>query len=461
MPKTTSDHIKPCNIGSSEAHNRRTPEYLSRINKNAVYVRLDLTDNNKSWISPAMTNLTLQDYYNQLAKMVKEKTGRAMQTKVREKVNKKTGKITKVNGSSPIRESVVVCNENTTIEDIKRYASLCNQRWGITPLQIFLHQDEGHYENPEDKSSWKPNIHAHIVWDWMNHETGKSHKLAAKDMSEMQDLLAYSLNMQRGKSKTETNREHLERNDFIVAKKKQELAELTSETEAKEKLSSNLDQEIADKEKAAKQDRKNLTNDILSGVAGIFGKGKYEETKKNEIRLIKQLEEKDRNHAQEINKLKAEHQQKELQLQNKHKMSLCKQEQTLSMLAIERDNANAKAKKLNCILNFFAEIIYKSDEIFRRAIHGIIDFATSCRIGCSHRDVLYNEEASAIKSSMEKLATDTISKKDTGWFMVNFAKEKGKLTEAEAHRCNLEVDSVAEGKYDYRIQKNMKEIMKI
>lgn len=117
----------------------------------------------------------------------------------------------------------------------------------------------------------------------MNHETGKSHKLAAKDMSEMQDLLAYSLNMQRGKSKTETNREHLERNDFIVAKKKQELAELTPETEEKEKLSSNLDQEIADKEKVAKQDRKNLTNDILSGVAGIFGKGKYEETKK--IRL--------------------------------------------------------------------------------------------------------------------------------------------------------------------------------
>ena len=100
MPKTTSDHIKPCNIGSSEAHNRRTPEYLSHINKNSVYVRLDLTANNESWISPAMTNLTLQDYYNQLAKMVKEKTGRAMQTKVREKINKKTAKITTVNGRS-------------------------------------------------------------------------------------------------------------------------------------------------------------------------------------------------------------------------------------------------------------------------------------------------------------------------------------------------------------------------
>ena len=156
--------------------------------------------------------------------------------------------------------------------------------------------------------------------------------------------------------------------------------------------------------------------------------------------------------------MKAEHQQKELQLQNKHKMSLSKQEQALSRLTIERDNANAISKKLNRILNFFAQIIYKSDEIFRRAIQSIIDFATSCRIGCSHRDILHNEEASAIKTSMEKLANGTVSKNDIGWFMVNFAKEKGKLTEEETHRCNLEVDSVADGKYDYRISKsnNMK-----
>ena len=55
---------------------------------------------------------------------------------------------------------------------------------------------------------------------------------------------------------------------------------------------------------------------------------------------------------------------------------------------------------------------------------------------------------------MEKLSNDTISKKDVGWFMVNFANGKGKLTEEETHRSNLEVDSVAEGKYDYRIERS-------
>ena len=43
---------------------------------------------------------------------------------------------------------------------------------------------------------------------------------------------------------------------------------------------------------------------------------------------------------------------------------------------------------------------------------------------------------------------------DVGWLMVNFAKGKGKLTEEETHRYNLEVDSVAEGRYDYHISKS-------
>lgn len=83
---------------------------------------------------------------------------------------------------------------------------------------MFIHRDEGHYSNPEDVATWKPNLHAHIVWDWMNHETGKSCKLDEKTMSEMQTVLAECLEMQRGISKKLTGKEHLERNDFIIAK---------------------------------------------------------------------------------------------------------------------------------------------------------------------------------------------------------------------------------------------------
>ena len=221
----TSIHIKPCNIGQSEAHNKRTKEYLAHINADKLYIREDLTSWNHSWIAEQQQGLSLQQYYDNIGKMVKEKTGRAMQTKEREKVNKKTGKITKIAGCTPLREGVIVCKEDTTMEQLERFASLCQERFGITALQIHLHHDEGHYTIPDDNISWKPNYHAHIIWDWMNHDTGKSYKLNSEDISEMQDLLAQALDMERGESKMLTGAQHLERNDYIVAKQKREMEE--------------------------------------------------------------------------------------------------------------------------------------------------------------------------------------------------------------------------------------------
>ena len=39
MAQKTSVNIKPCNIGSSEEHNRRKAEYLARVNKEKLYIR--------------------------------------------------------------------------------------------------------------------------------------------------------------------------------------------------------------------------------------------------------------------------------------------------------------------------------------------------------------------------------------------------------------------------------------
>ena len=280
----TSDHIKPCNIGSSKAHNRRTQEYLKRINKDRLYIRSDLTPQNSSWESSLMEGKDLTAYYNEIARMVKEKTGRAMQTKERTVINKKTGKTKIVNGSSPLRESVVVCKQDTTIDQLKKYCDRCHVRWGITALQIFIHQDEGHYSIPGDNSTRKPNCHAHIVWDWMNHETGKSCKLGKVDMSLMQDMVAECLEMECGTRKEKTGKEHLERTDFIIAKQKQEMEEaakkkkhLEHENQIREKIGAELDEEIARKQN--KVNREN-GNTILSNAAKLLGKGKYADMEK-------------------------------------------------------------------------------------------------------------------------------------------------------------------------------------
>ena len=220
-----SDHVKPCNIEQSERHNRRDAEYIASLNPRILYVRADLSPNNESYVVPDLKGVSLQQHYDAIKAMVKQKTGRAMQEK-KVTVIGKNGKPKERNGSSPIRESVVNIKPDTTMADLLKYTDKVHKRWGVRAIQIHIHRDEGHYTNPDDPSTWQPNLHAHIIWDWMNHETGKSFKLGKKDMEELQDMAAETLEMERGKRKSETGAEHLERNDFIIQKQVNQIEEL-------------------------------------------------------------------------------------------------------------------------------------------------------------------------------------------------------------------------------------------
>ena len=226
-----SDHIKPCNIEQSERHNRRDADYIGSLNPRILYVRTDLSHNNESYVAPDMKGISLQQHYEAIKVLVKQKTGRKMQEKKVPYVAK-SGKTKERNGSSPIRESVVNIKPDTTMADLQKYTERVHERWGVRAIQIHIHRDEGHFENPDDPSTWKPNLHAHIIWDWMNHETGKSFKLDKKDMEQLQDMAAETLEMERGQRKAETGREHLERNDLIIQKQEEKKQKNQKELEA-------------------------------------------------------------------------------------------------------------------------------------------------------------------------------------------------------------------------------------
>ena len=266
-----SEHIKPCNIAQCERHNRRDSEYIKSLDPARLYIRIELTHNNECYVAPGMEGVTLQQHYENLKALVKEKTGRAMQEKDVEYKDKKG--VTRVRkGSSPIREGVINIKSDTTMDDLLQYVSRVHDRWGIRAIQIHMHRDEGHYDNPKDKSTWQPNLHAHIIWDWIDHATGKSFKLNAEDMSTIQDMVAETLEMERGKRKSETGRDHLERNDFIRSMQMEQSAK--------------LDAEIA--EKRDRLDAEN-GNAIKSGMANLFGKGKYADMEKENKRLKEEL----------------------------------------------------------------------------------------------------------------------------------------------------------------------------
>ena len=285
-------HIKPCRVTSSGAHNRRTAEYMRNIGESRIYIVPELTSNNEQWINPSFGSPDLQAHYENIKRMVKEKTGRAMQEKERERKGK-NGKIIKVAGCSPIREGVLLIRPDTTLADVCKFGDECQRRWGITPLQIFLHKDEGHWLSgqPEagDRESFqvgekwfKPNYHAHIVFDWMNHDTGKSRKLNDEDITEMQSLASDILLMERGQSKAVTSKEHLERNDFIIEKQKAELQRMDAAKRHKEEQIGLAEQELRQVKSEIRTDKlKSAATDaataIASGVGSLFGSGRLKD----------------------------------------------------------------------------------------------------------------------------------------------------------------------------------------
>ncbi|WP_288153012.1 mobilization protein [Bacteroides acidifaciens] len=354
MATKSSIHIKPCNIASSEAHNRRTAEYIRNIGMSKIYVVSELSADNEQWINPNFGTPELQTHYDNIKRMVKEKTGRAMQEKERERKGK-NGKIIKVAGCSPIREGVLLIRPDTTLADVHEFGEECQRRWGITPLQIFLHKDEGHWlggkPDTEDKESFqvggkwfKPNYHAHIVFDWMNHDTGKSRKLNDEDMAAMQTLASDILMMERGQSKNVTGKEHLERNDFIIEKQKAELQRIEAIKRHKEQQVNLAEQELRQVKSEIRTDKlKSVATDaatvIASGVGSLFGSGKMKKLEQSNDELRQEIAKRDKG----IDDLKAQMQR----MQEQHG------KQIRNLQGIHNQELEAKDKEISRLNTLF------------------------------------------------------------------------------------------------------------
>lgn len=219
----TSVHLKPCNIAASESHNKREKEL--------DYVRKELSHLNESF---SYTDRTLQAELAKIKREVKQKTGRKLQK-----------------NAIPLKEGVIVIGENTTMSDIRKYCDICKQRFGIQPLQIHIHRDEGHIKSKE----WKPNLHAHIVWGMYN-EAGKNVRLSREDCAEMQTILAETLGMERGK---QSNKKHLSSLEFKLQEQEKTIEQLEKQLKDKTELSEKL--------RGAYEGAKQGASDVFTGKA--------------------------------------------------------------------------------------------------------------------------------------------------------------------------------------------------
>ena len=234
----TSIHIKPCKIGSAERHNRRLKELFN--------VRPELSYKNDFW----QINQSLQERFDEIKALVKEKTGRKMQAK-----------------ATPLHEGVVVIEEGTTMKQLKELARRFQERFGFQTIQIAIHKDEGHFQ---EDGTWKPNLHAHMVFDWYNHETGKSIRTTRADASKMQDICAEVLGMERGVA---SDKVHQDIAEFRVKAKLREAEE--AERRAARAKRDQLEAEKAASEaqaKAVKAEARAVGGAIVKGASALIGK---------------------------------------------------------------------------------------------------------------------------------------------------------------------------------------------
>ena len=431
-----SVHVKPCNTAQSERHNRRDAEYIKSLNPKKLYVRLDLTKHNASYVAPEIEGVTMDQYLESIRVMVKQKTGRAMQEK-EIKYPGKGGKIITRQGASPIRECVVVTEKDTRLKDLLRFTKEVEKKWGIKALQVHLHRDEGHYEIPGNDSTWKPNYHAHIILDWMDHSTGKSIKLDADDMSAMQDMVAEALNMERGQKKAETGLDHLERNDFILQKQEKEKKRLEEEKRKAQSEKAKAENKAHEAKEEAKK--------------AVEAKDEAEKKTQEAKTALTRAESKITEKQTEIDSLDNRITSKEAVLDR-----LITETRDLRFAKYSDKSAGSDAWKDSLLVGFSNQMI-ASDETIPYCIHAIQDYAYSgfmCRGGGKHDCVFWPEEAHAIKKVMTSFAEAfKTTLHAIGEWLVWMANKLGNFSDRELFRADNEVKQIADGYYDGKIRK--------
>lgn len=351
--KMTAAHMEACKTASSEVHNKREKEL--------DYVREDLSHLNESEILE-----TISDRLARIKEVYKAATGQKLQTT-----------------AEPIQEVVLVIDESTTMDQVKEFGRLCQKELGMTPFQYYIHRDEGHYEDLLNKTGWKTNQHAHIVFDTTCYEHkmvkrvkkhkgknvkdengnlvfievdgyGKTIKFQKQDLSLMQDLAAQATGLERGIPST---KKHLSAMQFKCMQLLEELKENLAKVEASKKELYDINGEIkVEKLKASAADAGTA---VLEAISGVFGGGKVKEQ------------------AKEIESLLAEN--KEL----RNEVEKVKEEGKKNLNDLEKQK-NFKIQKLDEEIQQQKRTIGQLTGLFPHAQNCVANYATLSRMGLNH-----------------------------------------------------------------------------
>ena len=255
--------MQACKVGSSETHNLRE--------KQLSYVVPEMSHLNESVIHEHIPEALAR-----IETTYTEVTGQRVQP-----------------AATPLKEAVLVIREDTTMEQVEKFGELCRQEFGITPIQFHIHRDEGHYDSATKE--WKPNLHAHIVFDCTCREHrlverpakfskemkskngkpptklidnyGKIVRLSKADMSRMQDMASIATGMERGVA---SDKVHLDAQRYKAQVIAEEVKVLEQTRDELGHTVRSLEGDIAAKEKEMK--RIDVLSSVKKTITSVFDK---------------------------------------------------------------------------------------------------------------------------------------------------------------------------------------------
>ena len=204
----------------------------------------------------------------------------------------------------------------------------------------------------------------------MNHETGKSYKLNDDDMTQMQTLLSEILSMERGQSKAETGKEHLELNDFIIEKQRAELERIEVDRQHKEHQIDLAEQKLTQVKSEIRTDKlKSVATDaataLASGESSLFGSGKMKSLERKNEDLRDEIAIRDETIEQlqsDIKQMQVEHQKQMQEVKRSYEEENRKQSEYIDKIL----RYFPYVEKLMPMIKYLSEKMGFTDDLIRK-----------------------------------------------------------------------------------------------
>ena len=109
------------------------------------------------------------------------------------------------------------------------------------------------------------------------------------------------------------------------------------------------------------------------------------------------------------------------------------------------------------MVDYFDEVMYENDQTVKYAVDSLISYANNNDGKGGHQDFLHDDQSAAIKMVMTNFSPNekSVWMKIAAW-LLHLAKSIGNLGEQAVRLIAKDLAAVAEGRYDWRIDRFMR-----